>query len=224
LASPAWLFGCAEINHLGASGPATRPGGGWQIVWHASTLAIMPSPLILTPRLQLWQMPAEFLDASLDRPPAELDGDFAVHPEWLGQLRFIALRRGQYEREPGYSQWGVWAIVERGARRMVGHISFHTTPNAEYLRRYVTEAVEFGYAVYPEFRTQGFATEAARALIDWAAREQRQRRFVMSISPANPHSQAIARRLGFVKIAQWEDDEDGTEEVFLLEIADGQTP
>jgi len=172
----------------------------------------------LTARLELWQMTAEFLDACSGGTLAAGDVDFAMHADWLAQTHFIEVRQGQYRAEPGYESWGAWAIVKRDTREMIGHIGFHTTPNAEYLRPYVADAVEFGFSVYPEYRSQGFATEASRGLIAWAAREKHQRRFVVSISPANDHSQAIARKLDFVRIAQWEDDVDGTEEVFLLEV------
>lgn len=172
-----------------------------------------------TPRLELWRMTAEFLKQSLAGTLAGDDVEFTVHESWLTELPFIQIREQQYRTEPAYASWGVWAIIQRDTRQMIGHIGFHTTPNAEYLRPYVAEAVEFGFTIYPEYRSQGFAAEAARGLIDWSSREMQQRRFVVSISPSNDHSQAIARKLGFLRIAQWEDDVDGTEEVFLLEVA-----
>jgi len=100
---------------------------------------------------------------------------------------------------------------------MIGHIGFHTPPNPDYLEPYVEDAVEFGFAVYPKYRGQGFATEAARGLVAWAERERRQRRFIMSIAPTNAPSLAIARKCGFNQIDSWNDPEDGVEEVHFLE-------
>ena len=179
----------------------------------------MGATQIITPRLELWLMTAEFMQESLAGTLAKDALEFTPHERWLDESNFIQVRERQYRKEPGYDSWGVWAILQRDKRQMIGHIGFHTTPNAEYLRPYVADAVEFGFSVYPAYRSQGFATEAARGLIDWATREKQQRRFVVSISPSNDHSQAIARKLGFVRIAEWEDDVDGTEVVFLLETA-----
>lgn len=173
--------------------------------------------LIATPRLDLHLMTEEFLNRSLNQSAVEEDVGFTVSAEWLQEIDFMKIRRGQYREETGYSSWGVRAIVKRDTQQMVGHIGFHSTPNQEYLQPYATEAVEFGYSVYPEFRSQGFATEACQGLVGWAFQNQMQNKFVISISPENTSSLAIASKLGFARIGQWEDPEDGTEWVFLLE-------
>jgi RimJ/RimL family protein N-acetyltransferase len=103
---------------------------------------------------------------------------------------------------------------------MVGHIGFHTPPNAPYLRPYAENAVEFGFAIYPPFRRQGIGTEAATALMDWASNTHAITCFVLSISPQNAPSRRIAEKLGFRRIAQWDDPEDGPEDVFLLDRDD----
>lgn len=177
----------------------------------------MNETLTQTARLELWQMTADFLEASLGGISAR-DVPFKVHPDWHDTEGFIELRLAQYRTDPEYATWGVWAILRQETREMIGHVGFHTAPNADYLRPYVVEAVELGFSIYPQYRSQGFGTEAARGLIAWAVREKQQRRFVVSISPTNDHSQAIARKLGFVRIAEWEDEADGTEIVFLLEV------
>jgi RimJ/RimL family protein N-acetyltransferase len=77
--------------------------------------------------------------------------------------------------------------------------------------------VELGYTVYSEFRRRGYASEAAARLMDHAHGARGVSRFVVSISPENVPSLALARKLGFVKVgAQW-DEEDGPEDVFLFE-------
>lgn len=174
---------------------------------------------ILTKRLELRQLTETFLTHSLehDHTNAISACDFIVPSEWHDETRFITLRRDQYRNEPNFRSWGVWAIVDRGTREMLGHIGFHSPPDPEYLRPYTEGAVEFGFTVYPRHRGQGIATEAARTLIDWAHREMNQRRFIVSISPMNAPSLAVARKLGFVQIGSWDDPEDGIEHVFQLD-------
>lgn len=55
---------------------------------------------------------------------------------------------------------------------------------------------ELGWLVYGGHEGQGYATEAARALRDWAATARGMRGLVSYIDPANHLSVAVAERLG----------------------------
>jgi RimJ/RimL family protein N-acetyltransferase len=49
----------------------------------------------------------------------------------------------------------------------------------------------------------------------WAETEHQVRRFILSISPSNVASLGIAHQLGFVRIGEQMDDEDGIEDIYL---------
>ena len=68
------------------------------------------------------------------------------------------------------------------------------------------------------FRRQGFAREAAEALLNWAREQHGITRFVVSIRPDNVPSLALARRLGFQRIGEHLDEVDGLEHIFRLEL------
>ena len=55
---------------------------------------------------------------------------------------------------------------------------------------------ELGWAFIREHWGNGFATEAARAVRDWAYREQRIDRLISLIAPENVRSAGVAERLG----------------------------
>jgi len=57
---------------------------------------------------------------------------------------------------------------------------------------------ELGWLVYEAYEGQGYATEAAAALRDWAARTLGLNRLVSYIDPDNLRSAAVAERLGAV--------------------------
>lgn len=97
---------------------------------------------------------------------------------------------------------------------MVGHAGFHGPPGINGLQ--AGDAVEVGYTVFPEARGRGYAQEAALALMRWAEREHRVRRFVASVAPDNEPSLAIVEKLGFAQIGEQWDAEDGLELVFEL--------
>ena len=116
-------------------------------------------------------------------------------------------------RDPGAQKWLVRALVRRRDATMIGHAGFHGPPGSNGL---AADKVELGYTVFPAFRGRGYATEAAVALMEWAAREGA-RRFVASVGPGNEPSLAVVRKLGFVQTGEQWDEENGLELVFELD-------
>jgi [ribosomal protein S5]-alanine N-acetyltransferase len=127
---------------------------------------------------------------------------------------FLRIRADQMRREPSSQEWLVRAVVLRSEARMIGHAGFHGPPGLNGPRK--PRALELGYTVFPDFRGHGYATEAARALMDWAAETHGVRHFVASVAPGNEPSLAVVRKLGFVETGEQWDDEDGLELVFEL--------
>jgi ribosomal-protein-alanine N-acetyltransferase len=80
---------------------------------------------------------------------------FPVFPEgityWEARLNEDASLRG----------WLNWFFMERAGRVLVGDGGFKGPPDTAGI-------VEIGYAIIPEFRRKGYATEAARGLTAWA--------------------------------------------------------
>jgi RimJ/RimL family protein N-acetyltransferase len=99
-------------------------------------------------------------------------------------------------------------VLREGGRVMAGHIGFHGPPT--------DGSLELGYTVFPKYRRQGLAMEAAQAMMDWAAGQAEIRRFVLSIGPSNEASLAMAEKLGFTQVGEQMDEVDGLEYVFEL--------
>ncbi len=144
---------------------------------------------------------------------AEGIGGFPIPNRWPDDRdeKTLRLRLGQMNSDPGTQPWLLRAMIQRvGSRTMVGHIGFHGRPQER--------AAELGYTVFPEYRRRGYAMEAAEAMMDWAAREEDVHRFRVSISPGNEPSIAMAAKMGFVKVGEQMDEEDGLEHVFELSL------
>ena len=73
-----------------------------------------------------------------------------------------------------------------------------------------------GYTVLPEYRSRGYAAEAALAMMEWARARHDIERFYLAISPDNSPSLAMAAKLGFTRSGDQMDQEDGLEYVFEL--------
>jgi RimJ/RimL family protein N-acetyltransferase len=117
--------------------------------------------------------------------------------------------------DPNYLPWSARAIILKESMEMVGHLRFHSRPDAEYLHPYVRNAVEFGYVVFPAHRRRGYALEAVTGAMCWAENEYGVRKFVASVSPRNVPSLVLIAKAGFRKIGEYVDDEDGVEHIYL---------
>ena len=126
----------------------------------------------------------------------------------------LELRLGQLEAAPGLQHWLMRAMVLREERVVVGHIGFHSAPGHESLEDLAPGAVEFGYEIMAAYRRRGLATEAIEAMMRWARDGHGVPRFVVSISPENGPSLALAAKLGFQKIGSHMDACDGPEDIF----------
>jgi [ribosomal protein S5]-alanine N-acetyltransferase len=130
-----------------------------------------------------------------------------------GERRFLASRLRQMHEDVRYQQWCAHVVVLDG--QMIGHAGFHGPPGVNALQR--QDAVEYGYTIYPAWRRRGYATEAARLLMDMAEEWAGISHFVLSVAPDNAPSLAIVHKFGFVKTGEHMDEEDGLEHVFELE-------
>jgi len=172
-------------------------------------------PIVETPRLVLRTLPPAALAALVANDRAEASrlagcdlGDFPDEGRAIAGVRLKDLAD-----DPAYLPWSLRAIALKPSLAFVGHFNFHGKPGADCLEELAPGAVELGYFVMPARRRQGFAEEAALAMMDWASRIHGVRRFVVSISPENAPSVAMARKLGFARIGSHIDEQDGYEDI-----------
>jgi [ribosomal protein S5]-alanine N-acetyltransferase len=174
-----------------------------------------------SPRLELRMMTPEFMQASInsDWYSAQRILGAALPAAWPNRSAILKLRLRQLEADPALQPWLLRAICLRETNAMIGCIGFHTRPDPHYLQQWLRDAVEFGFEIFPGFRRNGYATEAAQALMQWASATHGVKRFVLTIAPDNEPSQVLAKGLGFRRIGSYMDVVDGLEDVLALDIA-----
>ncbi len=113
----------------------------------------------------------------------------ALSPEWphADLLDVLPLQAAAAQLE---KRFGVWVMIEAETQTVVGDIGFLGPPGAD-------STVEIGYSVVPDRRRRGYATEAARALVDWALRQPGVRAVVAGCDKENVASIRTLERLGF---------------------------
>ncbi|MES9521172.1 GNAT family N-acetyltransferase [Streptomyces capoamus] len=97
-----------------------------------------------------------------------------------------------YEAGVHRPEFGVFALVRPEDGRAVGGIGFHGAPDEE--RR-----VEIGYDLVAGARGHGYATEALRALTEWALARDDVDTVIATVERDNLPSQRVVSRAGFTR-------------------------
>jgi [ribosomal protein S5]-alanine N-acetyltransferase len=121
----------------------------------------VPPARVITERIELRPLPA--LAAAVlpdDREEASRIIRATLPAEWpLADL--LDVLPLQAAASPETERFGIWLMIERDSVTIVGDIGFIGPPDA-------SGSVELGFSVLPNRRHCEYATEAARAIVDWA--------------------------------------------------------
>jgi RimJ/RimL family protein N-acetyltransferase len=170
---------------------------------------------VRTDRLEIIPLSADAIDALLqgdDRRLRSLTG--AEFPQPVAPPPYMAdslpVVRDRLRASNQETEWWNWLIVRQDGREAVGSVAFGGRPDAG-------GAVLIGYAMYPAREGQGYATEAVRAMVDWAF-AQPGVKVVRALAPVwNTPAVHVAEKIGMRPVASDEDDEIG--EVLVYEMA-----
>jgi ribosomal-protein-alanine N-acetyltransferase len=130
-------------------------------------------------------------------PPAKGLRDFIVSddvsPEWLAAL----------ENATGADPWQFgFALVHKENGMVIGNASFIGPPDAAGM-------VEIAYGVVPDFQGRGYATEAANALVAWAAKNGRVAIARAHTLPERNASTRVLEKCGFRYVSEFTHPTDG---------------
>ena len=118
---------------------------------------------IETPRLRLIAANAALIRFELEnRSQLCVALDVAPPADWPPPLNDESSFRyflSALESDPSFAGWGYWYVIEK-PRGLIGTCGFKGRPDADGM-------AEIGYAIVPSRQGNGFASEAAAALIEW---------------------------------------------------------
>lgn len=112
-------------------------------------------------------------------------------PDWLDDdgRALLSCYAHQINHDPTMIGWGLWLIVVRDRRSVIGSAGFKGKPSPDGV-------IEIGYGIAPSFRRQGYTFEAARALCQWAFAQPGVRRLTAEALYHNAGSIRILQKLG----------------------------
>lgn len=137
--------------------------------------------------------------------------------EWFAESWVSELRLNQWKNDPEYGPWSIRAVALKETGQIVGNFNCHDRPRPFQFHDQSGLAVEMGYTIFEPWRRQGFAFEMINAFMAHA-RVQNVRWVLLSVSPENQLSLALARKLGAEHIGSQIDEKDGPEDIFLIEL------
>ena len=151
------------------------------------------SPIVQTARLDLLPATLEIIAADLhrrDELPAKIDAEIGVGwPPPLVDVAAMEWTKRAMQADPALGGWTAWYWILRAPRRtLIGLSGFKSRP--------VNGSVELGYSTLPLYQRQGFATEAVKAMTDWAFSQGVNCVFAETL-PELTASQSVLRKAGF---------------------------
>lgn len=129
------------------------------------------------------------------------DSDFPTYEQWTARMEIMrylggkTLDRIQSWRHLAYQigHWqmlgyGYYAVEEKASGKLVGRVGYTNHPG--------WPDFELGWTIVPEYQGRGYATEAARMLLDYAFTALERKHVVSLIHPDNAPSRRVAEKLG----------------------------
>jgi [ribosomal protein S5]-alanine N-acetyltransferase len=150
--------------------------------------------IIETGRLLLMALDREHLALCLtDLPRLEADYDLKIAKDVFSDetrqaigIKTTRMLLVDTELHPWYTYF---LIMRKEDRRVMGVCGFKGAPTA-------LGSVELGYSIHPDFRNQGYMTEAVVALVDWAFKHDECSRIIAETLKDNLPSQRVLQKAG----------------------------
>lgn len=161
--------------------------------------------LLETPRLILVTTPLDVIRTRLERdsfhaevPVGEATIQVSFPPEWpRDALVLFPMQAANYDPE----SWG-GTVIDRAEGVAVGQIGTKGQPDA-------AGDIEIGYGINPSYWNRGYASEAVGALVEFLLDQPTVRRVLAETRTDNAASIRVLEKIGFARIGEREDDEDG---------------
>jgi len=152
---------------------------------------------IVTKRLYLVPFTQEIVKAAIigNSELARVLG-VTVLPNWpdeefIQNLPVIADILSKYALQ---SQWG-WGslIIHKAENTLIGHVMIKIIPDTTGSP---TNSVELGYQVAPSYRQQGYASEAAKAMVNWTLCQPGMEKVTARCDADNIGSKRVLEKIG----------------------------
>ncbi|MFB6455966.1 GNAT family N-acetyltransferase [Chitinophaga sp. Hz27] len=118
--------------------------------------------MILTKRLQLLPCTLQHFELLLQGNDALANQlGITISDNWIEYPEVILVTYDKLRNDPSLLGWFFYMVIHRENKELIGAGGFKGRPNSEGV-------VEIAYDISPDYREQGYGTETAKALINFA--------------------------------------------------------
>jgi ribosomal-protein-alanine N-acetyltransferase len=130
--------------------------------------------------------------------------------EGRNPLRF---RIPKVTQDPSYAEIGLFLAISKDTNEIVGSAGFHDFPNKAGM-------IEVGFRIVEEKQNQGLGTELLLGMWNWICQRLDVKVLRYTVSSDNAPSMKIIKKLGFERVGEQVDPDDGRELIFEQTVED----
>lgn len=97
------------------------------------------------------------------------------------------------------NKWGFWAIELKQSGEFIGFIGLHNQPEQFYF----SPCVEIGWRLAKEYWGKGYATEGAKAALEYAFNHLNLNKVVSFTADINIPSESVMKKVGMTKVCEF---------------------
>lgn len=152
---------------------------------------------LVTTRLYLVPFKLEIVKAAI-MGNAELASFLGVTvlPDWYDEelIQDLPIIADILCKYPFQSEWG-WGslVIHKPENALIGHVMVKVIPDSTGSP---TGSLEIGYYIASSYRQQGYASEATKAVIDWALSQPSVQSVMAGCDPNNIASKRVLEKIG----------------------------
>jgi len=156
-------------------------------------------------------------------PADYLSFEAGIEPSWAGFTNPyrhliegpspLAYRIPRVKKDPSFADIAVVLAINKSTNEVVGSAGFHDFPNEEGM-------IEIGFGIVLEMQNQGFGQELLIGMWKMICKRTDVKVLRYTVAPDNAPSMHIINKLGFEKVGEQIDPEDGLELIFEQKVED----
>jgi len=125
----------------------------------------------------------------------------------------LAFRIPRVKKNPSFADIGLILAVNKSSNELIGSAGFHDFPDENGM-------IEIGFGIVPEMQNQGFGNELLIGMWKMICNRADVKILRYTVAPDNGPSIHIINNLGFDKVGEQMDPEDGLELIYEISVVD----
>jgi RimJ/RimL family protein N-acetyltransferase len=125
----------------------------------------------------------------------------------------LPYRIPRVKKDPSFAHIAIVLAISKRTNEVIGSAGFHDFPNEDGM-------IEIGFGIVPEMQNQGFGKELLIGMWKMICKRTDVKVLRYTVAPDNAPSMHIINKLGFTKVGEQIDPEDGLELIYERKVED----